>query len=93
VALDMERMICSSRTGCTRSPQGVECIDLPPLGMDNSHTVVSRDAGIDVQAARAERRRLIDGAVRTAELLSQLVARQVQQEPVLEEPARLRAPV
>jgi predicted glycosyltransferase len=74
-------------------PQGVECIDLPPPGMDDSHTVVSRDAGIDVQAARAERRRLIDGAVRTAELLSQLVARQVQQEPVLEEPARLRAPV
>ncbi len=44
-------------------PEGVACIDLPPLGMDDGHTVVSRDAGFDVQAARDERRRLIDGAV------------------------------
>lgn len=44
-------------------PHGVECIDLPPLGMDDSHAVVSRDAGIDVEAARSERRRLIDRAV------------------------------
>jgi predicted glycosyltransferase len=45
------------------APEGVECIDLPPLGMDDGHTVVSRDAGFDVQAARDERRRLIDRAV------------------------------
>jgi predicted glycosyltransferase len=44
-------------------PEGVECIDLPPLGMDDGHTVVSRDAGFDVQAARDERRRLIDHTV------------------------------
>jgi predicted glycosyltransferase len=44
-------------------PDGVECIDLPPLGMDDGHTVVSRDAGFDVQAARDQRRRLIDRAV------------------------------
>jgi predicted glycosyltransferase len=44
-------------------PQGVECIDLPPLGMDDSHTVISRDAGTDVQTARVERRRLIDRSV------------------------------
>jgi predicted glycosyltransferase len=46
-------------------PEGVECIDLPPLGMDDGHTVISRDAGFDVQAARAERRLLIDLAVAT----------------------------
>jgi predicted glycosyltransferase len=46
-------------------PEGVECIDLPPLGMDDGHTVISRDAGFDVQAARAERRFLIDRAVQT----------------------------
>ncbi len=46
-------------------PDGVECIDLPPLGMDDGHTVVSRDAGLDVHAARAERRLLIDLAVAT----------------------------
>jgi predicted glycosyltransferase len=45
------------------APEGVECIDLPPLGMDDGHTVVSRDASFDVQAARDERRRLIDRAV------------------------------
>ena len=44
-------------------PEGVECIDLPPLGMDDGHTVVSRDTGFDVQAAREQRRRLIDQAV------------------------------
>jgi predicted glycosyltransferase len=46
-------------------PEGIDCIDLPPLGMDDGHTVVSRDATIDVAAARAERRRLIDLAVAT----------------------------
>ena len=44
-------------------PAGVELIDLPPLGMDDGHTVVSRDGKRDVAAARAERRRLIDAAV------------------------------
>jgi predicted glycosyltransferase len=46
-----------------RVPSEIERIDLPPLGMDDGHTVVSRDAGLDVAAARAERRRLIDAAV------------------------------
>lgn len=45
-------------------PPGIELIDLPPLGMDDGHTVVSRDGKLDVVAARAERRRLIDDAVR-----------------------------
>jgi predicted glycosyltransferase len=46
-----------------RVPAEIERIDLPPLGMDDGHTVVSRDAVFDVAAARAERRRLIDAAV------------------------------
>lgn len=56
-------------------PAGIELIDLPPLGMDDGHTVVSRDAAIDVPAAQAERRRLIDAAVaatRPAVLLVEL---------------------
>ena len=56
-------------------PAGIERIDLPPLGMDDGHTVVSRDAVLDVAAARAERRRLIDAAValtRPAVLLVEL---------------------
>jgi predicted glycosyltransferase len=44
-------------------PAGVRCIDLPPLGMDDGHTVISRDAGFDLAAARAERSRLIAQAV------------------------------
>jgi predicted glycosyltransferase len=44
-------------------PAGVRCIDLPPLGMDDGHTVISRDAGFDLATARAERRRLIEQAV------------------------------
>jgi predicted glycosyltransferase len=58
-----------------RVPPGIERIDLPPLGMDDGHTVVSRDAVLDVAAARAERRRLIDAAVtatRPAVLLVEL---------------------
>ena len=46
-------------------PQDMELIDLPPLGMDDGHTVISRDATHDVQAARAERQRLIAHAVAT----------------------------
>jgi len=45
-------------------PAAIERIDLPPLGMDDGHTVVSRDGQLDVARAQAERRRLIDDAVR-----------------------------
>ena len=44
-------------------PRSIEVIDLPPLGMDDGHNVVSRDAGHSVAAARARRRRLIDDTV------------------------------
>lgn len=45
-------------------PADIERIDLPPLGMDDGHTVVSRDGRLDVARAQLERRRLIDDAVR-----------------------------
>jgi predicted glycosyltransferase len=44
-------------------PAGIDCIDLPPLGMDDGHTVVSRGPVLDVEEARGERRRLIEQAV------------------------------
>lgn len=44
-------------------PPGIEIVDLPPLGMDDGHTVVSRDAKHDVAEARAQRRALIDATV------------------------------
>jgi predicted glycosyltransferase len=56
-----------------RLPPGVQVppemvrIDLPPLGMDDGHTVVSRDGVFDVASAQAERRRLIDKAVADAQ--------------------------
>jgi predicted glycosyltransferase len=56
-------------------PPGIARIDLPPLGMDDGHTVVSRDGAFDVNSARAERRRLIDATVaatRPAVLLVEL---------------------
>jgi predicted glycosyltransferase len=56
-------------------PRGVEIIDLPPLGMDDGHTVVSRGAQQDVAQAQAQRRALIDAAVqrwRPAVLLVEL---------------------
>lgn len=56
-------------------PQAMERIDLPPLGMDDGHTVISRDAAHDVRAAQAGRRRLIALAVaatRPAVLLVEL---------------------
>ena len=56
-------------------PPDMERIDLPPLGMDDGHTVVNRDGTLDVERARAERRRLIDAAVaatRPAVLLVEL---------------------
>ena len=45
-------------------PHGIELIDLPPLGMDDGHVVVSRDAAIGVAEAQSRRRALIDAAVR-----------------------------
>jgi predicted glycosyltransferase len=56
-------------------PEDMERIDLPPLGMDDGHTVVSRDGALDLEAARAQRRALIDAAVhrvRPAVLLVEL---------------------
>lgn len=56
-------------------PAEMELIDLPPLGMDDGHTVVSRDGQHDVRAAMAERQRLITQAVaatRPAVLLVEL---------------------
>ncbi len=45
-------------------PEGIELIDLPPLGMDDGHTLVSRDAArLDVAAAQVQRRELIERAI------------------------------
>jgi predicted glycosyltransferase len=44
-------------------PPGIVRIDLPPLGMDDGHTVISRDGALDVQSVQAERRRMIGKAV------------------------------
>jgi predicted glycosyltransferase len=44
-------------------PANISLIDLPPLGMDDGHTVVSRDAQHDVAQAVAQRSRLIAVAV------------------------------
>jgi predicted glycosyltransferase len=48
-----------------RVPAGMERIDLPPLGMDDGHTVISRGSQQDVQAVWAERKALIGAAVQT----------------------------
>jgi predicted glycosyltransferase len=46
-------------------PRGIQLIDLPPLGMDDGHTVISRDAAHDdVAQVQLQRRALIDAAVR-----------------------------
>jgi predicted glycosyltransferase len=45
-------------------PADIEIIDLPALGMDDGHTLVSRDAAHDVAQAVAQRRVLIETAVR-----------------------------
>lgn len=37
-------------------PAGIEIVDLPPLGMLDGHALVSRDAGFDVEGAKAQRR-------------------------------------
>ncbi len=46
-----------------RTPASIDRIDLPPLGMDDGHSVVSRDPQRDVVLARAERSRIIAEAV------------------------------
>ena len=57
-------------------PEGIELVDLPPLGMDDGHTVISRDAARrDVAAAHVERRELIGATIarhRPAVLLIEL---------------------
>jgi len=45
-------------------PGDVELIDLPALGMDDGHTVISRDTAHDVAQAQDRRRALIAAAVR-----------------------------
>lgn len=45
-------------------PKGIDIIDLPALGMDDGHTVISRDAKHSVAEAQAQRRALIESAVR-----------------------------
>jgi predicted glycosyltransferase len=45
-------------------PADIEIIDLPALGMDDGHTLVSRDAVHDVAQAQAARRLRIERAVR-----------------------------
>jgi predicted glycosyltransferase len=45
-------------------PATLDMIDLPPLGMDDGHTVISRDATHDVGQAQTRRRELIEDAVR-----------------------------
>ena len=45
-------------------PAGIELIDLPALGMDDGHTLVSRDnSRLDVAAAQAQRRKLIEATI------------------------------
>jgi predicted glycosyltransferase len=56
-------------------PSEIEIVHLPPLGMDDGHTVISREAGTTVEDARARRRSLILEAVerhRPAVLLVEL---------------------
>jgi len=45
-------------------PRDCELIDLPPLGMDDGHTVVSRDGSHDVAQAQLKRRELIERCAR-----------------------------
>jgi predicted glycosyltransferase len=57
-------------------PEGIQLIDLPPLGMDDGHTLVSRDAArSDVAAVQLQRRELVERAIaqhRPAVLLVEL---------------------
>lgn len=46
-----------------RIPPGLRIIDLPPLGMDDGHKLVSRDVQHSVAAAQARRRTLIAESV------------------------------
>jgi predicted glycosyltransferase len=45
-----------------RAPEGVEIIDLPPLGMVDGHNLVSRDARFDVEEAKRLRRDVVRDA-------------------------------
>jgi len=57
------------------TPEGIERVDLPPLGMDEGHALVSRQAGVSVAAARVERQALIAATtarVRPAALVLEL---------------------
>lgn len=45
-------------------PKGIDIIDLPALGMDDGHTVISRDAKHSLAEAQTQRRALIESAVR-----------------------------
>lgn len=47
------------------APDGVQLIDLPPLGMVGGHELVSRDAAVDVAEARHVRRRWLLEALET----------------------------
>jgi predicted glycosyltransferase len=56
-------------------PAGMERIDLPPLGMDDGHTVISREGRQDIRAVWDQRKVLIHAAVeqyRPAVLLVEL---------------------
>lgn len=44
-------------------PEGIERIDLPPLGMDDGHTLVAREAGTALADAQHRRRQMIAAAV------------------------------
>jgi predicted glycosyltransferase len=44
-------------------PATIQLIDLPALGMDDGHTLISRDAKHDVAQAQIQRRALIEAAV------------------------------
>ena len=44
-------------------PTGMEMIDLPPLGMDEAHNLVSRGSAHSVEDARQTRRRMIQQAI------------------------------
>jgi predicted glycosyltransferase len=40
-------------------PEGIEMVHLPPLGLDDGHRLVSRDAAVSLGEAQAQRRALI----------------------------------
>jgi predicted glycosyltransferase len=48
----------------TRLPDGVQVVNLPPLGHDESYKLVTHDAELDVETAKKRRREVIVDAVR-----------------------------